>query len=93
MGTSSSMQNIGQDDFRNFVLHLPPRDEQRSIVAYLLVEMAEIDAAIADAREAIALSKERRAAVISAAVTGKIDVRGALAPATRKMEAEPVGVA
>lgn len=38
-------------------------------------EMVGIDAAIADAREAIALSKERRAALISAAVTGKIDVR------------------
>lgn len=77
IGTSSSMQNIGQDDFRNFVLPLPPQNEQRSIVSYLREENSEIDAAIADAREAISFSKERRAAVISAAVTGKIDLRKA----------------
>lgn len=50
-------------------------DEQRDIADYLDRETAELDATIADAREAIALSKERRAALISAAVTGKIDVR------------------
>ena len=42
---------------------------------YLERETAQIDAAIADAKEAIKLSKERRAALISAAVTGEIDVR------------------
>jgi type I restriction enzyme S subunit len=50
-------------------------DEQQEIADYLDRETAEIDAAIADAKEAIELSKERRAALISAAVTGKIDVR------------------
>lgn len=53
---------------------------QRKIADYLDHETAELDAAIADAREAIALSRERRAALISAAVTGKIDVRGAVQP-------------
>lgn len=54
----------------------PPREEQKEIFEYLAHECREIDAAIGDAQEAITLSKERRAAVISAAVTGKIDVRG-----------------
>ncbi|CBQ74047.1 type I restriction-modification system specificity subunit (plasmid) [Glutamicibacter arilaitensis Re117] len=71
----------------------PPLNEQQEIVDYLDRETTEIDAAIADAREAIALSKERRAAVISAAVTGKIDVRGLVAPATSNVEAESVGIA
>lgn len=53
----------------------PEIDEQKSIAAYLDGETAEIDAAISDAKKAIDLSKERRAALISAAVTGKIDVR------------------
>lgn len=78
---------------KNFRFGLPPLTEQHDILAYLDRETAEIDAAIADAREAIALSKERRAAVISAAVTGKIDVRGLVAPATSNVEAESVGIA
>lgn len=78
---------------KNFRFGLPPLTEQHDILAYLDRETAEIDAAIADAREAIALSKERRAAVISAAVTGKIDVRGLVAPATNNVEAESVGIA
>lgn len=57
---------------------LPQRPEQEAIANFLDRESAELDAAIADAREAIALSKERRAALISAAVTGKIDVRGVM---------------
>jgi len=93
MGTSSSMQNIGQDDLRNFILHLPPKDEQREIVDYLKSATSDIDAAIADAREAIALSQERRAAVISAAVTGKIDVRGFVGPEANDVEVVSVGIA
>lgn len=54
---------------------IPPLAEQHEITSRLADDMAVIDAAIADAREAIVLSKERRAALISAAVTGKIDVR------------------
>lgn len=87
------MQNIGQDDLRNFILHLPPKDEQREIVDYLKTATSDIDAAIADAREAIALSQERRAAVISAAVTGKIDVRGLVDPEANDVEGVSVGAA
>lgn len=60
---------------KNFRFALPSLREQQEIADYLDRETAEIDAAIADAKEAIELSKERRAALISAAVTGKIDVR------------------
>lgn len=71
----------------------PPLSEQQSIAEYLTNELSIIDVAVSDAREAIALSKERRAAVISAAVTGKIDVRGTLAPAATMVEGVSVGVA
>lgn len=74
-------------------LPVPPLDEQNKIATYLDRETAEIDAAIADAREIISLSKERRAAVISAAVTGKIDVRGLVAPEANNVEGVSVGIA
>lgn len=55
---------------------LPPLAEQNAIVANLTKNTARIDALIAKAQQAIALQKEHRTALISAAVTGKIDVRG-----------------
>ena len=67
--------NINQEKLRQLRVPVPPLERQQEITDYLDHETAEIDAAIADAREAIALSRERRAALISAAVTGKIDVR------------------
>jgi type I restriction enzyme S subunit len=54
---------------------IPPLTEQREIANFVVERAAELDAALADAREAISLSRERRSALISAAVTGKIDVR------------------
>jgi type I restriction enzyme S subunit len=76
VGTSSSMQNLSQGDFRSFQMPLPPADEQLNICRYLNRETAQIDALSAKAREMIDVLKERREALISAAVTGKIDVRG-----------------
>ncbi|WP_193509621.1 hypothetical protein [Cryobacterium sp. BB736] len=74
-GTSASMQKISQTDLRELRLWFPSLELQRQIATRVAAETAELDAAIADAREAISLSRERRAALISAAVTGKIDVR------------------
>lgn len=67
--------NISQAKLRQLQIPVPPINEQHEIVEYLDLETAEVDATIADTRQAIALSLERRAALISAAVTGKIDVR------------------
>ena len=53
---------------------LPPLQEQRDIVAALDERCSRLDTLITEAERAIALLKERRAALISAAVTGKIDV-------------------
>ncbi len=54
---------------------LPPIAEQRDIAFDLDREMAKLDALVAKVREAIDRFKELRTALISAAVTGKIDVR------------------
>ncbi|MGK9148365.1 restriction endonuclease subunit S [Plantibacter flavus] len=76
LAQGSTHKTIYQADAAALSIVVPEIDSQRAIADYLDHETAELDAAIADAREAIALSKERRAALISAAVTGKIDVRG-----------------
>ena len=55
---------------------LPPPDEQATIVATLDRETVRIDALISKAEQSITLLKERRAAFITAAVTGQIDLRG-----------------
>ena len=57
---------------------LPPLPEQRAIAAYLDRETARIDALVAKVEEAIARLQEYRAALITAAVTGRIDVRAAV---------------
>jgi type I restriction enzyme S subunit len=56
-------------------VQVPPGDEQHSIAAFLDRETARIDALVAKVRNAIDRLKELRTALISAAVTGKIDVR------------------
>ncbi len=75
-GLWTSRLRLYPDVFLSLPVSVPPMNEQIEIAKSLAHETSEIDAAIADAREAIDLSQERRAALISAAVTGKIDVRG-----------------
>lgn len=75
-GAEGLANNLPMGALKEIVLALPPRDEQSRVVDSARNEEAELDAAIADAAQAVALSRERRAALISAAVTGKIDVRG-----------------
>ncbi len=77
-GTSSSMQNLGQHEFRCFLISLPPLSEQTAIADFLDRVTAKINALIAEAQSASSLLQERRTALISAAVTGQIDVRQAM---------------
>ena len=56
----------------------PPLEEQKQIIAFLDKETTKIDTLIEKCETAIELLKERRTALISAAVTGKIDVRNAV---------------
>jgi type I restriction enzyme S subunit len=76
IANKSTIAHLTAEKLERLVLAFPPTGEQRTIVDFLVNENAELDAAIADAHEAISLSRERRSALISAAVTGKIDVRG-----------------
>jgi type I restriction enzyme S subunit len=67
------------EDLYSFLIGVPPITEQNAIVEFLDSETQKIDTLITEATQAITLLRERRAALISAAVTGKIDVRS-LAP-------------
>jgi len=75
-GASSSMVNIGQATIREMPLPLPPLEEQERIATFITEETGKTNQLVAEATHAIDLLKERRTALISAAVTGKIDVRG-----------------
>lgn len=60
-------------------LLLPPLSEQLSLVKFLSEEIEKLDALSTASEHAISMLNERRSALISAAVTGKIDVRNAVA--------------
>lgn len=68
-------QGLGLEQVRSQRVALPPLDEQRRIVERLDAGLAEFNGLIANAEAAIALLQERRAALVSAAVTGKINVQ------------------
>lgn len=68
-GTSSSMQNLSQLQFRCFVFPTPPLPEQTAIATFLDRETAKIDELVAEQEKLIELLKEKRQAVISHAVT------------------------
>ncbi len=72
---STAQESINSETLKNIVFALPPESEQQSIVEYLDRETGKIDALIEKVSGAIEKLKEYRTALISAAVTGKIDVR------------------
>lgn len=67
-------QQLALDDIRGLVVPYPPLEEQRRIAAYLDEQTAKMDVLIAETERFIELVRERRAALITAAVTGQIDV-------------------
>jgi type I restriction enzyme, S subunit len=64
------------EDMLNFAVPMPSLDEQALIVAFVQGEISRLRSLISETECAIKLLQERRTALISAAVTGKIDVRG-----------------
>jgi len=71
-----TVPSLNERQIANAAIGRPPRAEQDEIVGFLRKETAEIGGLVEQAACAIKLLQERRAALISAAVTGKIDVRG-----------------
>ena len=70
-----TQQNIGMNVIENIPIALPPLEEQESIAALLNTNIIQIDEIASKVENSIDLLHEYRTALISAAVTGKIDVR------------------
>lgn len=72
----ATVESLDSELVSSTQLPVPPLTEQEAITSFLDRETARIDALIEDGEKVISFLKERRSALISAAVTGKIDVRG-----------------
>lgn len=75
-GNETSQMNLSSGIISKIKVLLPPIREQLEIVAYLKEQIVILDFLSTEAKTTINLLQERRTALISAAVTGKIDVRG-----------------
>jgi type I restriction enzyme S subunit len=71
----STFKRINVAEIRMLSVTCPPKDEQDEIVKFIDSETAKLDTLTAEAEHGIELLQERRTALISAAVTGQIDVR------------------
>ena len=71
----TSVSNLHLEKIREIIITLPGIDEQSDIATFIDAETAKLDILITEANRAIELLQERRSALISAAVTGNIDVR------------------
>ena len=71
----ATIRGVNIRDLKRASIPVPPRVDQEAIATFLNPETAKTDALVAKVREAVDSLKEFRTALISAAVTGKIDVR------------------
>jgi type I restriction enzyme S subunit len=77
----ATLKTIGMPDVKTLATPVPPISEQKEIVEYVAKAVSRLEEMSTKTQTAIELLQERRSALISAAVTGQIDVRG-LVPET-----------
>ena len=73
--TATNQPNISSEGIEDIRFACPPIEEQRKLVKFITSTLTQYDKINVNAESMINLLKERRTALISAAVTGKIDVR------------------
>ena len=83
---TNTQGNVGINDLNKMKIVLPDINEQQKIISHLQMNLQSLDDLSEKATQAINLMKERRTALITAAVTGKIDVRDWVAPDTQDVE-------
>ena len=86
MTGAGGLKRVPSDFLLNYPIAIPPKPEMDAIVAYLNAQEVHYDLMEKNATQAVQLLQERRTALISAAVTGKIDVRDWVAPDTQNAE-------
>ncbi|MFL1528016.1 restriction endonuclease subunit S [Pseudomonas sp. O230] len=74
--TGVSVPHISPEQILSFQISVPEIVEQRRISSFIRKQLDQMSALFEQASKSIELLQERRSALISAAVTGKIDVRG-----------------
>jgi type I restriction enzyme S subunit len=74
--TPNEIPHLTGQELRRYRFPKPPIEEQTAITRFLDEKTARLDVLVSDANSVIELLQERRSSLISAAVTGKIDVRG-----------------
>ncbi|AVF18003.1 restriction modification system DNA specificity domain-containing protein [Enterobacter hormaechei] len=82
----ATVESIEHEYLANGLIPVPPIDEQHSIIKSISGQMIRFELLEEKALTGIRLLQERRTALISAAVTGKIDVRDWVAPDTQDLE-------
>lgn len=75
-GYGGTKIQLSLEDIRELSIAYPPKKEQEDIALYVDKKLEKFETLMNQAEQAIQLIQERRTALISAAVTGKIDVRG-----------------
>jgi len=75
LSNATTIEVIYSNTMASVIIPVPPLDEQGKILQFLADAIGRFDTLLAEAERAIELLQERRTALISAAVTGKIDVR------------------
>lgn len=84
--TGTTILNLSLNSIRQMKVCIPPLEEQQFIIEYCVEKQRQYNYLIDSAEMAIKVMQERRTALISAAVTGKIDVRDWVAPDTQDVE-------
>lgn len=82
LGKMGTQLNLNTETVGAIRIALPPVSEIGKIIEFIDQSLRRIDGLINEAERMIALATERRAALITAAVTGKIDVRDAVPQTT-----------
>lgn len=91
--TGAARDGLTGEALGQFRIPIPPKNEREKILEHLHRSTAQLDSLIFASRRILKVARERRSAVISAAVTGKIDVRAWQPTPTmdREVVAEVVG--
>lgn len=87
-GWGSAQKNISVPILQEFPIAYPTLEEQQKIFDFIKIKKKEFNSLIDKAQRSIVLMQERRTALISAAVTGKIDVRNWQAPTVAEAQTE-----
>lgn len=83
---STNLASISSTNIKETPLLIPPTEERNKIIKFIKYQLKKLKSTEELSITQIALLQERRTALISAAVTGKIDVRDWVAPDTQKTE-------